>query len=117
TRFSRGWSSDVCSSDLSTTGAPGKPWLVSPLIGNRRVIEQEAARREDLDAFDTLVHGGLVDRHDQRYPRQVLDEDALGVVVDRQALFHIQGLLALAEELVEVRVGIVGVVRCADAIG
>src|SRR5690606_40189747 len=84
TRFSRGWSSDVCSSDLSTTGAPGKPWLVCPLIGNRRVVEQEAARGEDLDAFDTLVHGGLVDRHDQRYPRQVLDEDALGVVVDRQ---------------------------------
>src|SRR5690606_40519481 len=56
TRFSRDWSSDVCSSDLRATGAPAVFWLDADRAHDAQLI---AKVREELSQHDPEQLEGL----------------------------------------------------------
>src|SRR5690606_41004065 len=70
TSFSRDWSSDVCSSDLTD------PELASRLDGGGRAVEEKLliAEREGQAEVALYVEAGVVERLSERDPLRRLDE-------------------------------------------
>src|SRR5690606_25160767 len=96
TRFSRDWSSDVCSSDLTgfapvvhgprATMYAGRPWTIRQYAGFSTAEESNAFYRRNLAAgqtglsvaFDLPTHRG----YDSDHPRVAGDVGMAGVAVD-----------------------------------